>query len=760
MGSTVFNGTTSVGTITHHTDLNMQDWTIAGWVKVTGTGEGDYRLFNKASGSNAGALQVTGMAGGTTLRGRQITSGPTAIAISHNSSDVLTLNSWVCVFVTCDIDDLTQRIRIYKYNGTNAVTEVTYSSVTNSTNSTTYNTNDLYVGNTSDGSLTLDGKMAYWALDDIVWSTTQMLEFAQGTLIAGLPCFWPMQGDGSNDGVMSARTISFTNTTFDGADSPPVSYGAPDDVFIVDRPSGLWLAGPRTFEVVRSLQLVDFPSGVMLGGHLIHQVSANSPGDPEDDFNRPNQVGLGGAWVEHSGSWAISNQEAISTAAPGVASLANVADVNTYVEINIPPTGDVVVGCANRVLDQDNLVGAEIVRTATEQKVIVFRRIAGVDRELGSTGLGISSGVRQLELRTIGRDVMATFEGIEVLHCRLSDSEHAALTGTRTGLVTFSFPAGTWWDNFITDTTPAPIVIPQMNGTFNHANVGWLESGGSTNGWHEWAGTSPSWQVIDNTAAQLTTGYAPVTVPVGAISSFGVTVQALGEEFWILFRARDHENYYRFGRSGSGNYTVQKIEANGLGTISGESNPGGTITPLGGDRLVVTERSGPGFDCYVVRAGTPTLFWSATDTEWEEYYDQAGLAAFNSVGLRFEDFLAEGASGDLEMMAPLPTLDLVGELTSISSDLDIDAPLPVLALVGEVPDTVSGVLDATAPMPELALVGAGPNSGTFDAVAPLPELALTANLPDPIGTVNVRPYERFLIDAVFPMRWPPPRKLW
>lgn len=755
MGSTDFNGTTDVGTVTHHTDLNMTDWTLAGWIKRTGAGEGDFRIFSKASAANAGALQLTGQSGfDTGLRGRQIRATTASIAISHSTDNALPLDTWVCVFAVFNSADGTQGMRLYKYDGVSSVTEMIYSSVTAGSGATSFNTNDLYVGNTSDGSLALDGKMAYWALDASVWNNATMLSFAQGTVPAGTDCFWPMQGDGSNSGTMTARTIAFTGTTFDSGDSPPVSYGGVDDVFIVDRPTGLWLNGPRTVQVVQNLQLVDFPTGMGLGGPATHLVTPNAPGAPSDNFNRPNQVGLGGSWAEHSGSWAISSNTAISTAAPGVASLANVADVETRVDVIVPSTGDVVAGCANRVFDDTSLVGAEIVRTGSQQKVIAFRRISGVDRELGSTGLPITTGTHQLMLRTVGRDVLVALDGDDVLHCRLSPGEHAALSGTRTGLIAFSFPAGTAWDNFVTDDTPDPIVVPQLRATFNHTDVPWLESGGSTNGWHEWNSSSPAWQVVGNEAAQLTTGYAPVTVPTGGTEPLGVTVTALGQEFWLLFRARDNENYYRFGRAGSGNYEVQKIENNGLGTIDGFANPGGAITPVGGDRLVV-EETGSGFECYVVRGGTPTLFVTATDVEWAEYADQAGLAAFNSSGLRFDDMTMEGGAGTLDAVLPLQVVDLAGEVTSVSSELDVDIPLMAVALVGGVEDTVAGTLSATVPLTVVTLAGTGPNSMTLDVGLPLlvVEFSSLSEVPDS-GDVDVRPPVS-MFDTVFPVRWPP-----
>lgn len=535
-------------------------------------------------------------------------------------------------------------------------------------------------------------------------------------------------------------------------------------VVIQDRPTGLWLAGPRTVDVVRSLQLVDFPTGLLLGGPSQHTVVANIPGAPSDDFNRPDTDTLnapGHDWAEWTGSWAINSNRAVLTGV-GIATLLD-GDFNVdnavEADIIIPPTGDVVMGVCTRMSAVTELIGAEIVRTATQQKVVAFSRFSGNDREIGSTGVPVSTGIHHLKLTIVGRDVQVDYDSVPVLVCRLSDGEHAQLNGFEVGLVGFSTPAGSAWDNFNTDLDPDPIVVPAIRASFDHADVDWLESGGSINGWHEWASSSPAWRVVSNAAAQLTSGYAPITAPVGQTNSFGSTLLELGPEFWLLFRARDDQNYYRFGRSGSGNYTVQKIEANGLGVISGESNPGGTITPLSGDRLVVTERVGPGFDCYVVRSGVPTLFWSATDTEWEEYADQAGLAAFDSPLLRFDDFTADTASGDLGVTIPLQVVDLAGELTDISSELDLDIPLVVVALTGGVEETVAGTLAAEIPLQQVALTGAGPNSGQFSVDIPmvLVELSSISDAVPPDTGVDVRPIESDLglvFDLLFPVKWP------
>lgn len=223
MPSAVSDGTTSVASRTHEAGMNLSTWTWAGWVKRTGLGEGDFRLVNKASTSNAGPLQVTGQSGGGALRGRQTRATTTSVAISLG--DVMPSDTWVCLFVIFNGAD-TQGIRLYSYNGTNAVAEMSYSSITNGSGATSFNTEALRFFNTTDGTLTYQGKAAHWVITPDIWSNATMLGFAQGTLPVGLyDHYWSMQSDLNDSGEVGGWHMTGSNVTFDGADSPPVSYG-------------------------------------------------------------------------------------------------------------------------------------------------------------------------------------------------------------------------------------------------------------------------------------------------------------------------------------------------------------------------------------------------------------------------------------------------------------------------------------------------------------------------------------------------------
>lgn len=226
MGSAVSNGTTSVGTKTHEAGMNLATWTWAGWVKRTGAGESDFRLFNKAVGTAIGSPNITGQSAALTrLRGRHSAGGGGGFDLSITNDGALPANTWVCLFVVAGLGG-TPSIRIFFYDGIDSVDEFTYSSTGNSGAALSFNTADLTIFNTTDGSSCYAGKAAYWIISPDVWDNATMLGFATGTLPSGLmDHYWPLQSDGVDVGEVGGFDFTLSNVTFDGADSPPVTYG-------------------------------------------------------------------------------------------------------------------------------------------------------------------------------------------------------------------------------------------------------------------------------------------------------------------------------------------------------------------------------------------------------------------------------------------------------------------------------------------------------------------------------------------------------
>lgn len=219
----------SKGEVSHGSALNLATWTVAMWIKRTGLGDGDYRIVNKAASVNAGCLQVTGWAGfDTGIRGRQLTTSGSAIAISHNTANILEQDVWVCVFIQYN-QLAPQTVRIYKYDGVSAIVESAYSSVVNNVNGPSFNTVNLYIGNNDVNNQGFDGKLAYLVIDDTAWDSATMLDYATGTMPAA-NFLWELQDNSlsqPNTGSVAGFTMTLTNTTYDVADSPPVDYVFP-----------------------------------------------------------------------------------------------------------------------------------------------------------------------------------------------------------------------------------------------------------------------------------------------------------------------------------------------------------------------------------------------------------------------------------------------------------------------------------------------------------------------------------------------------
>jgi hypothetical protein len=83
-----------------------------------------------------------------------------------------------------------------------------------------------------------------------------------------------------------------------------------------------------------------------------------------------------------------------------------------------------------------------------------------------------------------------------------------------------------------------------------------------------------------------------------AFGYYDVVVADPAEEFWIVFHQTDSENYWRFGRIGTGNYVLHRIEDGQLGT-DGFHLTFGTATPAPGDFIRVRLLSDDSIDVFV-----------------------------------------------------------------------------------------------------------------------------------------------------------------
>lgn len=134
------------------------------------------------------------------------------------------------------------------------------------------------------------------------------------------------------------------------------------------------------------------------------------------------------------------------------------------------------------------------------------------------------------------------------------------------------------------------------------------------------------------------------------------TVSNAGGEFWLVMRAVDSNNYYRFGRTaGSSTYTLQLIVAGSFGTMS-TTGPGGTAA--NGDEVEIRVGGNDGINCYV----NGTWIYGVGDVQVLGY--KVGFA-FNGTTARIADLSWTPASfiGD-----PLGTADTLLDAHTAASD--------------------------------------------------------------------------------------------
>ena len=161
--------------------------------------------------------------------------------------------------------------------------------------------------------------------------------------------------------------------------------------------------------------------------------------------------------------------------------------------------------------------------------------------------------------------------------------------------------------------------------------------------------TGQSWQTragafsVASQAAVAGSGYNLVTVDAGrADVTSSVVVETVDTEFWLVVRASDGANYWRFGRAGGGDYQLQSIVGNSVGATPTVST---VVTPAPGD--LVQCASAPGrLACDV--NGVEVV--STTDP-FNETATESGLAAYNSPGFR-----ADAVTVDVSLLPLIPDI--------------------------------------------------------------------------------------------------------
>ena len=219
---------------------------------------------------------------------------------------------------------------------------------------------------------------------------------------------------------------------------------------------------------------------------------------------------------------------------------------------------------------------------------------------------------------------------------------------------------------------------------------------GSTETGQPWSLWSASARVVSH-QAELYGGYSLAVVDTGITSgTAAVTVASPSPEFWLVFRASDGSNYWRFGRWQGGSYLLQQVVNNNLGSPALEQL--GTVTPAAGDRLSC--QIGSTLTCTV--NGTTVV---RTTNPFNAAARHAGLAGYTGSGgspVRFDDVLVQ---------APPAAPNLRVTVSTGSATASTGAPVSWTAIVTNAGSGTAPATTATV-TPPAGLIGTTVSTST------------------------------------------------
>ena len=237
-----------------------------------------------------------------------------------------------------------------------------------------------------------------------------------------------------------------------------------------------------------------------------------------------------------------------------------------------------------------------------------------------------------------------------------------------------------------TTTVRAPVVAPaSVQDRFNRPNAGSLGTAETGQTWLKWSGTA---RISAQQAETSGNRFSLAALDSGtATGTAAVTVTAPSPEFWLVFRAGDAGNYWRFGRWQGGAYQLQQVvrknQGNPARTLSA------TVMPAAGDRLSC--RLASTITCSV--NGTTVV---STSDGFNANSRYVGLAGGANTPTRFDDFsVAASVSG-----AP----DLQVTLAAAASTVQTGSPVSWTATVAN-GGTASATATVVTVTPPAALTG-------------------------------------------------------
>ncbi len=306
----------------------------------------------------------------------------------------------------------------------------------------------------------------------------------------------------------------------------------------------------------------------------------------------------------------------------------------------------------------------------------------------GLSGVSVTSTVGSCTTTTCQLGTLAPGASATITVHAVAPSQPATVTLT----VAASSPGATnTTDDTRSETTtvqaPPPSGARVVDG-FNRPDSGTLGTTDTGQAWTVWAG---SWGVSGAKAAPAAGGYSLAVVDSGgSTGSVSAVLAQPSPEFWLVLRASDGANYWRFGRWQSGPYQLQQVANNGLGnpTLSVTA----TVTPAPGDVIVCNLRS-PGLGCSV--NGTAVV--ATTDT-FNASASRVGFAVWDpsaSMTTRFDDLTVADLTVAADLAVGLSDLDPVltgGTLAWTATIANAgDTPASTTTVALSVPSGLSGV---------------------------------------------------------------------
>lgn len=246
---------------------------------------------------------------------------------------------------------------------------------------------------------------------------------------------------------------------------------------------------------------------------------------------------------------------------------------------------------------------------------------------------------------------------------------------------------------------------------FNRQNADFL--GISGNG-QVWATAKGEW-LIENHQAEASGGYSLALIEARTTSmEASVTPTEVTGQFWLIVRAKDADNYWRFGGSGEdGFYRLERIASGAVAEAAVETL---VNQPAMADDRLSCAAFATNISCSV-----DGVLVARTDEAFDVGATKAGIASYLGLGTRADDFaVVVGDEADLDDLGPVEPDD-VFEIEELPITFAVDGPLETVEGVAWTVHAGGFVIEDSAVRPtdagfNLATADVGQMGGTVEWV--------------------------------------------